>query len=77
MIDKLKPCPFCGGEAHTEVMYDTVGGGELKLSAYILCYDCGTAKKVQFSAEKAPFEAFDIAFEQAAQKWNQRAGEDT
>lgn len=54
---KLKPCPFCGGEAKFENM------GEFVVTK---CEDCGAeSDMIRISAEYC-------ANEKAAEKWNQR-----
>ena len=34
---ELKPCPFCGGEAHIERL------GDKRVSCIVMCEDCGGA----------------------------------
>ena len=57
MIEKLKPCPFCGGEAKLE-----------KVSGFVVakCGDCGAESGVVgISAEYC-------ANDKAIEKWNRR-----
>lgn len=42
---ELKPCPFCGGEAH----YVKCSDGE----AWVRCKDCGTETAIFDSVEEA------------------------
>ena len=69
----LKPCPFCGGEAKTVVGYDTVGGGEFKLSAYVQCTVCGIYQRIKFDAYQKQFSDYEDVFERAISLWNQRS----
>lgn len=39
MNEKLKPCPFCGGEA--ELQYDGRGDREAAGMSFVRCKDCG------------------------------------
>lgn len=71
-MDKLKPCPFCGGEAKTIVDYNKCSGNELILSAYVQCSTCGIYQKIQFDAMNKPFYEFEDAFTRAIFLWNQR-----
>ena len=69
----LKPCPFCGGAAKTEVSYIKCGGDELLLRAAVFCGTCGTGKTVKFDAMCKPFDDFTENFKAAAEAWNRRA----
>ena len=55
---KLKPCPFCGGEAEIQVDYDRV--------VFVICKNC----KARTYA--IPIVAEYCANEVAAEKWNRR-----
>lgn len=70
-MEKLKPCPFCGGEAKTIVDYDGYGD-KLLLSAYAGCTVCKIYQRVRFEATNKSFSDFINAFEQAINLWNQR-----
>lgn len=63
---KLKPCPFCGGEAYTYTAYN-VSKGVRREYWLAHCKECGLNypqhKKYCFSEE------------QAIKAWNTRAGE--
>ncbi len=72
---KLKPCPFCGGEAKTEVSCIEWGGDELLLRATVYCGVCGIGKTVKFDAMCKPFENFTQQFIATAEMWNRRANE--
>ena len=71
-MDKLKPCPFCGGEAKTIVDYDTVGSGKFLMSAFVECTVCGIYQRIRFDASKKQFSDFTDAFDRAISLWNQR-----
>lgn len=59
-MPELKPCPFCGGEAHIE--HDYHGNG----FSYICCQSCGL-KSGSF------MRSFEIASDTEAIKyWNRR-----
>ena len=73
MSEKLKPCPFCGGEA--ELCYGP-GLGTASCRGYALyasCNDCG-AKSPGLWQEKKP-EPNDLLWKDAADEWNNRSGE--
>lgn len=70
---KLKPCPFCGGEAKTEVSYSQFDGAELLLRASVYCRVCGVGKTVKFDAMYKPFENFAEQFNAVIDMWNRRA----
>jgi Lar family restriction alleviation protein len=57
MAEKLKPCPFCGGEAH---LMDSMGWPH-----WVWCNECGARVQSTKFAEEGDAEA--IA------KWNRRA----
>ena len=44
-MTKLKPCPFCGGEASTYVAYDD--------GYYVCCDECGCGLPVYNTEEEA------------------------
>lgn len=61
---KLKPCPFCGGEAI--LAHDHVGLG----ASYIRCGKCGL-ESVRF------IKSFDVASDdEAIEYWNRRSAPD-
>ena len=72
----LKPCPFCGGEAGTEISYIKCGGDELLLRATVFCKSCGVNKTVRFNALNKPFEEYTRSFYAAVDMWNRRAGDE-
>ena len=65
---KLKPCPFCGGEAgameHTEV----IGHGACVKEYYVQCLECGA----QGPRESTYYKPWWQCVEECAKKWNKR-----
>lgn len=63
-MTELKPCPFCGGDAHLRTTDFTDGcrGFEMR-AVYVQCAECG-ARTIESRRE---------AF--AVEDWNRRAGE--
>lgn len=49
-MTKLKPCPFCGGEASTYVAYDD--------NYYVCCDECGCGLPV-YNTEEEAIEAWN------------------
>lgn len=72
-MEKLKPCPFCGGDAKTIVDYDTVSRDKVLMSAYVQCTVCGIYQRIKFDATRRQFSDFTDAFDRAISLWNQRA----
>ncbi|MBD2815944.1 Lar family restriction alleviation protein, partial [Xenorhabdus sp. Flor] len=69
MTDKLKPCPFCGGD-NLSFKYDFVLPDE-EYDAWITCYDCnasGSTSEGSDTVEEAETEAIKL--------WNQRENND-
>ena len=64
-MEKLKPCPFCGGEAKTIVDYDTVSSDKFLMSAYVQCTVRGIYQRIKFDASKKQFSNFTDAFDRA------------
>ena len=72
---ELKRCPFCGGDAKTEVCYIKCGGDELLMRATVFCSSCGCAKTVRFDGMNKPFSDYEEQFRAAMDMWNRRADE--
>ena len=72
-MSELKPCPFCGGDAKTEIGYIRCGGNELVMRASVFCVSCGTAKTVKFDAMNISFDDFYKQCFAAEDMWNRRA----
>lgn len=62
-MKKLKPCPFCGGEAIVTVNRQT-------LRAKAFCDNCNVLMKRYFSDEK---RIEDLLIELMTESWNRRA----
>jgi Lar family restriction alleviation protein len=60
---KLKPCPFCGGEARLRKHQ------KLEQTWYVQCKDCGirTPNSVQ-----PPYESWKTTMNYPVQQWNRR-----
>lgn len=56
--EKLKPCPFCGGEA---ILKTNHGFNKEVISSFTYCEECGVATR-SYALEKTAIEA-----------WNRRA----
>ena len=64
MMDELKPCPFCGGEAEIETFYPSSPMRLLGWKyAYVECQVCGCRSGVK------------IGVDEAIETWNRRAGD--
>jgi len=61
--DRLKPCPFCGGEAEI----DTVDSGQPNEGGFFAaCLKCGASTNVRFACGEDPVEL-------VREQWNRRA----
>ena len=60
MTDKLKPCPFCGGEAEHEIFEDGFW-----VWCRVQCTPCGVMLTVPYTTGEEGFNA-----------WNRRADND-
>ncbi len=70
---ELKPCPFCGGEAKTELDLYTMAENKLYLRATVFCGACGVGKTVKFNATLITFEKVLENLNAAVDMWNRRA----
>ena len=62
-MDKLKPCPFCGGEAFVYKRYDSVWRLD-PTDFTVLCKECRGGVRHYFQTESESIEA-----------WNRRAND--
>ncbi len=69
-MEKLKPCPFCGGSAITRIR--TING---TVYACVVCKLCGSEQSEGFGSVPT-FESAYRAMEQAADCWNRRKYEE-
>ena len=64
-MDRLKPCPFCGGDALLSHDYEGIG------SSYVRCEKCGL-ESIRF------IRSFEIASDdRAVEYWNKRVNDET
>lgn len=68
MDEKLKPCPFCGGEG--KLMYGGEGSCTAKGKSFVRCEECGAMSQ---KFEVSPKYSSD---ELAIRAWNRREQED-
>lgn len=76
-MEKLELCPFCGGEAVTDIQVTQMGGSEFNpdiISLSISCEKCGTYKsrRVILKHKQNPFEKFEEAKNAVINDWNTR-----
>jgi len=69
---ELKPCPFCGRDAKTEITAMNQGIDTV-LNAVVYCPACGCAKSVKFTNRLDSFEDFIKNLDAAVEMWNRRA----
>lgn len=70
---KLKPCPFCGGEAEIKIVWHSHGMDGSYKNHLIQCKNCYARKEISadnFYGREAYTEQEAIA------AWNRRAGEE-
>ena len=72
-MNKLKPCPFCGGEAEWDVAGDGSFSYLVNGYASIRCFDCEASTEVVFTMDGVftPEEALRVETE-AVRLWNRR-----
>lgn len=46
-----KPCPFCGGKAHTKTVHSNAMPEFTGSVLWVVCDDCGSSTGVHFSKE--------------------------
>lgn len=73
-FEKLKPCPFCGGEASTFTDYNMVEGSKVYMTAYVRCPICGVSQRIGFVASGISFDEFVNVFDNVISLWNTREG---
>lgn len=71
MAEKLKPCPFCGGEARTKIAIAPLGMIEIKVG----CLDCEVWKYNEINSGDS-IEKFNETVQKVISKWNRRADDD-
>ncbi len=72
-MDKLKPCPFCGATATSEVRVTQMAGDTDNVDFSIVCSSCGTYKTVPLKiAKTCVFLDVEKAMMEAIKAWNSR-----
>ncbi len=66
---KLKPCPFCGGEAKIKTTVDT-NRLPIYITAYIRCEECGAYTKDVDDINRDGMNIFTVI-----EAWNRRVTE--
>lgn len=78
-MTELKRCPFCGGAPKHGVEFYESHGSEVKVSAAVVCKNCGVSKRTIFKATDSisliPFLDYESAFAEVVEKWNTRVKE--
>jgi Lar family restriction alleviation protein len=73
MIEYLKTCPFCGGEAATVVRVTQMGGNSDYIDFSVVCVNCKTEKMARLRIEGiASFSDVEKAMQRVTEMWNQR-----
>ena len=73
-MTELKPCPFCGAIATSEVRVAQMGGDTDNVDFSIVCSSCGTYKTVRLKiAKTCVFLTVEKAMIGAIEAWNSRA----
>lgn len=67
MVEKLKPCPFCGDEAITRV---TITQHDM-IAIKVGCFDCEVWKYNKINSGDS-IEKFNEAVQDVISKWNRR-----
>ena len=72
MQNKLKPCPFCGGEVVDSIdVDDSVSPYNLKFT--IKCTNCNGGRTTSLRMIDASFDKIVLAIKQTVDGWNRRA----
>lgn len=76
-MDRLKPCPFCGGEAIVELKSIGSGpGNSFSQDHVVKCKKCGatTGKQyhTRFYREDGEFKVVEDGYAEAVNDWNHR-----
>ena len=74
---KLKPCPFCGGEATTRVVVirSEIAGCTDDISFVVGCSTCHIGQRWDIN-DRDSFEDAKTAMQKAIEAWNRRAEND-
>ena len=78
-MEKLKPCPFCGGTPLLSCTETKTYRDEISASFYIHCEKCGTRTKTfdtnaRISLETGEVTIISDGVKDASKLWNRRKG---
>ena len=69
---KLKPCPFCGSEAKTEIY---CGDNSTKIYLRIYCSKCERVEQKVKTLSGCMFARFEDVLDEICGMWNRRAND--
>lgn len=70
-MEKLKPCPFCGGEAKAIITKTAIGG---QLSCLISCANCSFVEQGEhLDSFQCSIDEMEDLINRTVEKWNRRA----
>lgn len=71
MDDRLKPCPFCGGEAEVNVIDYDETDLDMDSTWWVQCRECGALTDEYSGGDEAEAAAIK-AWNKRAERWNER-----
>ena len=72
-MTELKPCPFCGAVATSEVRVTQMGGDTDNIDFRIVCSSCGICKTIRLKiVNTCVFLDVEKAMIRAVEAWNER-----
>lgn len=72
-MTELKPCPFCGSIATSEVRVTQMGGDTDNVDFSVVCSLCGISKTMRLKiAKTCVFLDVEKAMTKAIEAWNKR-----
>ena len=80
-MEKLKPCPFCGGMAEFYRIANRTSNSSIGFTFRIKCKKCGTEKPKNYEYDVCMDDAGNINIRQddrykAVEDWNRRANDE-